>query len=382
MEPICSLHLNTARSWRGGERQTLLLLEGLRREGHAASVVCPPGSPLAKRAHTSGIPVHEIPLRGELDLSSAMKLRRLIRQLKPQILQLHTAHAHSTGLLSRLGLGTRPAVIVQRRVDFSIHRSGTPGLTRLKYQLGVDRYIAISHKIAEVLQSDEIDPQRIRVVHSGVPPLPEPTRSAEELRNNWQLGTEAPLLGAIGALTSHKGHRHLIEAMALLRPRDPAAQLVLIGEGEEAQTLDAVAAQQGVADRVHRIGFEEDVSSWLHALDLFIHPSLDEGLGTSILDALGARRTVIASAVGGIPEVIEDGVTGRLVAAADPRQLAEVIDELLDDPAAAADLATAGQQLQEHKFSADAMVRGNIEVHQELLEELQARESIDEDVTR
>jgi glycosyltransferase involved in cell wall biosynthesis len=133
---------------------------------------------------------------------------------------------------------------------------------------------------------------------------------------------------------------------------------------------------------VHRIGFEEDVSSWLHALDLFIHPSLDEGLGTSILDALGAGRTVIASAVGGIPEVIEDGVTGRLVAAADPRQLAEVIDELLDDPAAAADLATAGQQLQKHKFSADAMVRGNIEVHQELLDELQAGESIDEDVTR
>lgn len=382
MEPICSLHLNTARSWRGGERQTLLLLEGLRREGHAASVVCPPGSPLAQRAQASGIPVHEIPLRGELDLSSAMKLRRLILEMKPQILQLHTAHAHSTGLLSRLGLGTRPAVIVQRRVDFSIHRSGTPGLTRLKYQFGVDRYIAISHKISEVLQRDDIDPKRIRVVHSGVPPLPEPVRSTDELRNRWQLDKDAPLLGTIGALTEHKGHRHLIEAMALLRPRDPAAQLVLIGEGEEAQTLDAVAAQQGVADRVHRIGFEEDVSSWLHALDLFIHPSLDEGLGTSILDALQAGRTVIASDVGGIPEVIEDGVTGRLVAAADPRQLAEVIDELLDDPAAAADLATAGQQLQKHKFSADAMVRGNIEVHQELLEELQAGESSDEEITR
>ncbi|HIC22166.1 MAG TPA: glycosyltransferase [Planctomycetes bacterium] len=370
MEPICSLHLNTATSWRGGERQTLLLVEGLRREGHQASIACPPASPLAERARSSGIPVDEIPLRGELDLSSVRQLRRLIQHIDPQILQLHTAHAHTIGLLANFGLRRAPSVIVQRRVDFSIYRSGTPFLTRFKYRHGVDRYIAISDKIAEVLQQDGVDPQRIRVVHSGVTALPDPGQTVKQLRDQLQLPDSAPLLGSVGALSEHKGHRYLIEAMGLLKSRQAAAHLVLIGDGEEAEAIDTLAQQNGIADRIHRVGFQDDVSSWLAALDLYIHPSLEEGLGTSILDALTATRAVIASAVGGIPEVIEEGVTGRLVAPADPARLAQVIDQLLDDPTTAETLATAGKQRVEQHFSAEAMVRGNLAVHLELIEQM------------
>ncbi|HIC22160.1 MAG TPA: hypothetical protein EYO84_01950, partial [Planctomycetes bacterium] len=130
MQPISSLHLNTARSWRGGERQTLLLLEGLLRRGHQAALVCPPDTPLGRRATAEGISVHALSMRGARDL---MKFRHLVRELNPQIIQYHTAHAHSSGLLARIGLGTRSKTIVQRRVGFSIHRSGFPGLTHLKY---------------------------------------------------------------------------------------------------------------------------------------------------------------------------------------------------------------------------------------------------------
>jgi len=382
MEPIRSLHLNTARSWRGGERQTLLLVEGLRQIGHDAEMVCPPESPLARRALEASIPVHQIPLRGELDLSSAIQLRQLIQRFHPQILQLHTAHSHTIGLLARLGLGLHPGVIVQRRVDFSIHRSGTPVLTDLKYQHGVQRYIAISHKIAAVLEQDGIEQDRIRVVHSGVSPLADPLRSAAQVRDQLQLDASTPLLGSVGALQQHKGHIHLVQAMAQLRDRHPRAHLVLIGDGKLDKSLRDSARKLGIEERVHRVGFQEDVASWLSALDLYIHPSLEEGLGTSILDALGAGRTVIASDVGGIPEVIEDGVTGRLVAAANPALLAEVIDQMLDDPTTAARLAETGKQRATSQFSAEAMVEGNIRVHRELLEELQSGESIDEDVTR
>ena len=144
----------------------------------------------------------------------------------------------------------------------------------------------------------------------------------------------------------------------------------MIGDGEEAEAIDTLAQQNGIAARIHRVGFQDDVSSWLVALDLYIHPSLEEGLGTSILDALGAARAVIASEVGGMPEVIEDGVTGRLVAPADPASLAEAIDQLLDDRTAAEDLAAAGKQRVEQHFSAEAMVRGNLAVHRELIEQM------------
>jgi glycosyltransferase involved in cell wall biosynthesis len=173
-----------------------------------------------------------------------------------------------------------------------------------------------------------------------------------------------------------------VQAMAQLRDRHPRAHLVLIGDGKLDKSLRDSARKLGIEERVHRVGFQEDVASWLSALDLYIHPSLEEGLGTSILDALGAGRTVIASDVGGIPEVIEDGVTGRLVAAANPALLAEAIDQMLDDPTTAARLAEAGKQRATSQFSAEAMVEGNIRVHRELLEELHSGESVDEDVTR
>ena len=376
MEPIRSLHLNSARSWRGGERQTLLLVEGLRQQGHLAEIVCPPGTPLSRRASACGVPVHEVPLRGELDLPSALKVRRLIQQIEPHILQMHTAHAHTIGRLAHLGMGDSPAVIVQRRVDFSIHRSGTPGLTRLKYQHGIHRYVAISHKIKAVLEKDGIDSQQIRVVHSGVPPLPEPQKSAQEIGQQLGLPRDTLLLGCVGALSEHKGHRHLLKAMSMMADRRRPPHLVLVGEGELSQELDALAHQYGVAERVHFVGFQKEIASWYHAIDLFLHPSTEEGLGTSILDALAVGKTVIACDVGGIPEVIEDGVTGRLAVAADARSLAEVIDELIDDPATASQLGTAGQQRVYEVFSAEAMVRGNIEVHRELLEELKPKEAL------
>ncbi|MDE0960908.1 MAG: glycosyltransferase, partial [Planctomycetota bacterium] len=255
-------------------------------------------------------------------------------------------------------------------------------LTDLKYQHGVQRYVAISRKIAAVLEQDGIEPDRIRVVHSGVPPLAEPLRSVSQVRDQLRLDNSTPLLGSVGALRQHKGHIHLVEAMAQLRDRQPRAQLVLIGDGKLDESLRNCARKLGIEERVHLVGFQEDVASWLAALDLYIHPSLEEGLGTSILDALSAGRTVIASDVGGIPEVIEDGVTGRLVAAANPTLLAEVIDQMLDNPNTAARLAEAGQQRATQQFSAEAMVEGNIRVHQELLDELQAGESSDEEITR
>ena len=171
--PLVTLHINTERTWRGGERQTLLLATGLRDRGHVAEIVCPPGAPLGERARAEGLTTHEFSLRGELNLRAIARLRRLYRRRDADIVQMHTSHAHTLGVLARFGR-RRPRTIVARRVDYSIHRSGTPGFTRLKYGHGVDRYIAISEAIGEVLVSDGIDRDRISVVHSGVVPHPPP----------------------------------------------------------------------------------------------------------------------------------------------------------------------------------------------------------------
>lgn len=375
MQPITSLHVNTARNWRGGERQTLLLLEGLRQRGHQTALVCPPGSPLARRSEDSGIAVHALSMRSARDL---MKFRQLVGQLNPQIVQYHTAHAHSSGLLARVGMATNPKTVVQRRVGFSIHRSGFPGLTHLKYGRSVDRFIVSSRQIGRVLQADGISNDRIEVVHDGVPPLPPATIDRDEIRRSIGLGTDTLLIGSVGSLTREKGHVHLIDAMAQLSNKEAQPHLVLVGEGDQEKLLRDRARQHRLEDRIHLVGFQEQeqISSWFGAFDLYLQPSLEEGLCTSILDALSLELAVVASDVGGIPELIEDRVTGRLVPPADTQQLARVIDELLDDPTSAQKMASRGKPHARNHFSADAMVEGTIEVYRQVLRDVRVEEVV------
>ncbi len=364
---ITSLHVNSSRVWRGGERQTLLLVEGLRSRGHDACIACPPRSPLSSRAQEAQIPTYEVSMRNELDLRGVFGLRRLIGRLQPRVLQLHTGHAHSLGVLAR-GFRRQPATIVNRRVDYSIHRSGTPGFTRLKYSLGVDLFVAISKAIATVLIEDGVAAERIRVIHSGVPPLPDASGSRDGLRESLAIPTDAIVVGTVGELTAHKGHVHLVAALALLRTRQQPVHLVIVGDGKGAAILEEEARSGGVFDRLHLVGFQHDVAGWLAAFDVFAMPSVEEGLGTSVLDAMRASLPVVASAVGGIPEAILDGECGILVAPGEPSLLAEAIDRLIDDPESARRLAEAAHQRVEEHFSAEAMIDGTLEVHRELLE--------------
>lgn len=371
-DSISSLHVNSSRVWRGGERQTLLLVEGLRARGHDASIACPPGAPLADRARHLGIPTHEMPMRNELDLRGIFALRRLLRRSKPQLLQLHTGHAHTLGVLAR-GFRNKPAVIVNRRVDFSIHRSGTPGFTRLKYALGVDLYIAISAAIERVLISDGIDSNRIQVVNSGVPPLPQALSSRQELRARSGIPDDAIVVGTIGELTPHKGHIHLLRALVHLRNREQPVHLVIVGGGKDGNLLAEEARKSGTDAKLHLVGFQQDVPGWLSSFDIFAMPSVEEGLGTSVLDAMLAGLPVVASAVGGIPEAIIDGECGILVPPGEARLLAEAIDQLIDQPDLAQQYSRAAKLRVEDHFSAESMIEGTLEVHQQLLDEAVVR---------
>ncbi len=364
--PIRTLHVNTERTWRGGERQTLLLAAGLRDRGQGVEVVCPPGSPLGERAHAAGLVVHEIPMRGELDVWAIRALRRIYRESAIDVVQLHTSHAHTLGALARLGRRL-PRTIVARRVDYSIHRSGTPGFTHLKYRAGIDRYIAISAAIRGVLVADGIRETRISVVHSGVVPLPPAERDRAAVRSGLGIPLSARVIGNVAHLAKHKGQRHLVAAFDALAPHYPDVHLVIVGEGEERAFLESEITRRRLGGRVHLAGFHEDVAAHLAAFDLFVMPSEQEGLCTSLLDALGAGLPVVGSRTGGIPEIIEDEVTGLLAPVGDSTALATAIGSLLDDPDRATVLASAGRKKVEERFSAASMIEGTLAVYRELL---------------
>jgi glycosyltransferase involved in cell wall biosynthesis len=227
-------------------------------------------------------------------------------------------------------------------------------LSRFKYR-SCRGVIAVSRKIADVLGRHGLAQDRIRVVYEGVPdrpPLPGGFAALAELG----IPAGCPVVGNVAALTDHKDHATLIEAAARVRLRVPEARFVIVGEGPLRSRLEALARERGLGDRLVFAGFRHDLDRLFPAFTVFCLSSHMEGLGTSLLDAMAFSRPVVATAAGGIPEAVEDGVTGRVVPVRDPAALADVLVETLADPARARALGAAGRRRFEERFTAERMV--------------------------
>jgi len=171
----------------------------------------------------------------------------------------------------------------------------------------------------------------------------------------------------VGQLTAEKGHAVLVRAWAEVVRQRPAARLVLVGDGPERARIEELARSLEVpGDSMVLTGFRDDVPSWLAGFDLYVQPSLEEGLGTSVLDAMACRLPVVASRAGGLPEAVVDGETGVLVPRADAPALAQAMLELLAAPERCAFMGEAGRRRVEARFSVEAMVAGYLEVYQGL----------------
>jgi glycosyltransferase involved in cell wall biosynthesis len=345
------LHVDTAATWRGGQNQVFLTARGMRDRGHDVRVACRAGSPLEGRAAGDGLEVHALPFRGDLWPPAIRSLARLLRRDRPHALLLHDPHAVSAALLAaRIAAG--PALVAVRRVDFPLRGA----FSRWKYA-ACHRVIVVSRAIQRIVEEGGLDPALLRLVYEGVPDR-RPQEGGREALAALGVPPHAPVVGNVAALTGHKDHATLIEAMALLRPRAPEARLVIAGEGELRPALEARVKERGLEDRVVFAGFRHDLDRILPAFSIFCLSSHLEGLGTSLLDAMAFGLPVVATAAGGIPEAVEDGVNGRVVPPRDPAALAEV----LDDDEWRQELGTAGRRLFVDRFTADRMVDGTLRV--------------------
>lgn len=349
------LHVDTAASWRGGQNQVLLTALGMARREVRTAVACRAGAPLQERAAEGGLTVRPIRFHGDLWPPAVLALARLLRRENHDILLLHDPHAVSAGLLAARLAGRGRAVGV-RRVDFPLRS----WLSRRKYA-ACSRVIVVSRAIGGVMERCGISPQRLRLVHEGVPDRP-PLPGGEAILRELGLPEGAPVIGNAAALTGHKDHATLIAAMALLRSREPEARLVIAGRGELRSALEAQVATLGLGDRVVFAGFRGDLDRLLPAFSVFCLSSQLEGLGTTLLDAMAFGVPIVATAAGGIPEAVADGVSGRLVPVRDPAALAAALAEVLGDGGLRRRLGAAGRARFLAHFTAERMVEGTLGV--------------------
>jgi glycosyltransferase involved in cell wall biosynthesis len=359
------LHLNTERTWRGGEDQLLALARGLIRRGHACRIVAQEGGVLAQRARAADVPTDELPMRGEWDLLAVRRLARTLRAERPDLIHMHTSHAHTLGVLASIatGIGRR---IVARRVDFSIHRHAL-SLSGWKYRFGVDRYIAVSGAVRDQLVKDGLAASRISVVHDGVDPTRFQAGDAARARADLAVPAGVPLIGCVAHFAWHKSLETLIAAAADVVAALPDARIALIGDGDLRPMLEEERARSRARDRILMPGFRANVGDFLAAFDVFVMPSVMEGLCSSIMDAFAAGRPVVACRAGGIPEVVEDGETGLLVEPRRPTELAAAIVRMAGDAALRARVTARALERLHAGFTHDTMVEGTLAIYRELL---------------
>ena len=354
------LHVDTERGWRGGERQVLWLATGMRDRGHRALIMARHGDELARRAEAASLEVIGAAPRGELDLFAARDLRRVIAEQRAPIVHAHTAHGAAIAALATLGTDTR--VVFARRVDFPLRRNLG---TRLKYGRA-HAVIAVSKAVAAIVGEAGVPPNRIHVVPDGVD-LSRRARpaSAEVLKSLGVLGDD-PLIVQVAALVAHKDPLTFVRAMAIVRERVPRVRALMVGEGPLRAAAQAEVTRLDLDRTLSLTGFRHDADELLAAARVATLSSVEEGMGSVLLDAMAFGVPIAATRAGGIPEVVEHGETGLLSAPSDPAALAENIVRLLSDPDFAAALAARGRMRVE-EFSVGRMVERTMEVYASVL---------------
>jgi glycosyltransferase involved in cell wall biosynthesis len=361
------LHIDTESGWRGGENQLRLLVIGLAARGVESHVAARPGSAAAIRLAEAGARVVETSARGGFSPRAAWHLARYCDAHEIAIVHAHTANAHSLGLLVKR-LRPELKLVVHRRVDYA---PGGGLLSRHKYlTTAVDRYVAISEAVASILVDYGVARERIALARSAVPlGRHDAIDHAEARRALAQAYGVSPTLTFIGnasALTHQKGYEPLLDAFAVLKKRGVPFHGFIAGDGDRRDPLEKRRIELGLEHDVTFLGFIEQVPPFLAALDVLAVPSRFEGLGTIILDGIDAGLCVVASRVGGIPEVIEDGETGLLAPVEDVATLAAQLEKAARDPALRRRLNAAAKEHVARSFSVDAMVEGNLAVYRQL----------------
>lgn len=344
------MHIDAGREWRGGQRQVLLLARGQRARGMEPLVVAQPDSPLVRRARSAGLAASAVRMRADWDLAAVRRIRMQVRAWRPDLVHAHDARAHAMALAALTGQRQIP-LIVTRRVPF-VPRG------RLKYGSLVTRFIAISEAVRAAMLAGHVRDDRIDVVYSGVPA---PSVSApRDWRTEAGWESTSVLCGVVGAMTREKGVGLLDRiAEGLDAESEERCRVVLLGgHGGGATSVGHLPA--------FRAGFVDEIHAAMASLDVLWHPSSAEGLGTSVIDAMALGVPPIAFAVGGLTELIEDGVSGLLVPPGDVAAFAAAASRLAHDRDLRAHLADAGR-LRAQRFGVDQMVDGTTGVYRKVL---------------
>lgn len=356
----------------GGEKYAFSLAEHLSGPRYTFHFVTHQESLFCQEARRRGYPVTVVDMTRRFNPLSLYKLTRFFKDERIDLVHTNGARMNFYG---RLAAHWAEVHHICSTVHNSLYDYPIVGFKRAVYvktDVWTARYAQRIITVAEALARDlrdkyGIPAEKILTIHNGIDLSElEPTRSREAVRDDLGIPPDSPLVGAIGRMTHQKGFTYLLQALPALIERVPKTQCLLVGDGPLRGELEREAVQLGLLDRCIFTGLRTDIPDLLTAIDVFVLPSLSEGFPMVLLEAMGMRQPVVATAVSGNPELIEHGRTGLLVSSADPPAITKAAAWLLEHPSEAEAMGQAARSVVEERFNVKNMLEKTEEVYRSM----------------
>ena len=364
------LHIQKVAGIAGSENHLLTLLPRLREYGYEPTMLVLADrrdrpKRFIERMRAAGVPTSLMLMRGHVDPFLVPRLIRFIKQGRYDIVHTHLLHADLYGRLAAKIVGVK--LVSTYHCDDPYHL--IPGVKQADQWTGkmCDAVICISNNVRGFVRWKIGLPEgRLHTVYYGLDSVPTKIQRWS-LREELGIRESDPLIGIVARLHEQKGHVYLLQAMKLLIESYPATHLVIVGDGPLRSYLEAFTKNLALEEHVHFLGYQQDGAKLMHAFDIFVHPSLYEGFGLAVLEAMMVGKPIVATRVSAIPELVIHGKTGLLVPPRDVGALADAICKLLENPSLAKELGRQARKRAEEHFSVGKMVDSTVRIYHRVL---------------
>lgn len=370
------LYLRSSSGFHGPEKQIMLLAQGARDAGFDPSIVVlyrqgkamPAIHPLVKAAREQGVPVHQLTDRNRFSLGTIWQIARRLTEGEFDLLHTHGYKANILGFLAARLAGVPIIGTVRLHTETTIPLKLYKWLDLLALRL-CDHVVTVSEDLRQEVLGAGLPPDKVTTILNSIDVTSFANQAARGVpaREELGLGPGGHVVTAIGRLTSQKGYSYLLQGVPLVLQTLPETRFLIAGDGPLRGKLEREAHSLGVGSSVRFLGYRTDIAPLIALSDLIVMASLREGLPNVILEALALAKPVVATRVGGIPEIITHQVSGILVPSRDPVRLAEGILQVLTTPALARELGERGWQEVTGRFTVTTMVDRTIALYRQVL---------------
>jgi len=322
------LHTNAGKSWSGIEQRIFTIAKLLNGKDMKVSLAISPRSPLARKARENNLEVFPLDIKNQGDLKAILKLKDILNRNHFPILHAHRSTDHWLAA-ETIKFFHLPVKMIRTRHSFIPISNNL--FNRLLYKKWTEKIVTVAEVVKQdLIKNNQIELSKITAIHSSLMlDRFSPSLNGQKIKASLNIKEGTLLVGMVGKLSKHKDYPNFLRASKVIQEEFPSTQFLIVGEGSEGKKLKTLAKELGVESSVSFLGYREDIPQILAALDVFVLSSEVEGSPAVIKEAMALGKPVVTTKVGGIPEIIEDGVSGILVPPHNPKLLAKGIRDIL-----------------------------------------------------